>query len=449
VYVSLKQNLISVLVCFLFVISSIPVSSESSNPEPDDYPNGWTHRPIMEQFTSLGCSPCMGIDPDVAKLWKEFREDPSEPVTFISFHQTNGGNSDDEFVSQESKDRYGHYAVQGTPDAQFDGGYIEELGGGDGTYDTYKDHYFESGERDVKPTELRVWQEFQEDKFIFTVNLTYLGEGGFNLPTDPDVLDSSVYLFVVEDDIMAWSSVEGEEVMAHNVFRETALHDEQVELQPGETWSSEIEWTIPETIIYPSGHEDRDGNPQEGEHPIPTPINPAKVSVVAVVYDNDDTSRTTTAGKTGNSADTPRAANSATPKSTAYDEQNEPPKVVTYEESLIGNTAKVSAMLEDEDGIGSAYVIYNFHNGSYDDEAWGVMPMAVDANNKATASIQFSSGDPVWYRILLVDGKNGFAASDAKQFEGTGRGNDSEEASGFGIITVTVALLIGLTRRKY
>ena len=121
--------------------------------------------------------------------------------------------------------------------------------------------------------------------------------------------------------------------------------------------------------MYPSGHEDRDGNPQEGEHPIPTPINPAKVSVVAVVYDNDDTSRTTSAGKTGNSADTPRAANSATPKSTAYDEQNEPPKVVDYEENLVGNTAEVSAMLEDEDGIGSAYVIYNFHNGSYDDEA--------------------------------------------------------------------------------
>ena len=72
----------------------------------------------------------MGIDPDVAKLWKEFREDPSEPVTFISFHQTNGGNSDDEFVSQESKDRYGHYAVQGTPDAQFDGGYIFNFDGG-------------------------------------------------------------------------------------------------------------------------------------------------------------------------------------------------------------------------------------------------------------------------------------------------------------------------------
>ena len=84
-------------------------------------------------------------------------------------------------------------------------------------HDTYRDHYFESGERDVKPTELRVWQEFREDHFIFTINLTYLGEGGFNLPTDPDILDSSVYLFVVEDDIMAWSSVEGGEVMTHNV----------------------------------------------------------------------------------------------------------------------------------------------------------------------------------------------------------------------------------------
>ena len=74
--------------------------------------------------------------------------------------------------------------------------------------------------------------------------------------------------------------------------------------------------------------------------------------------------------------------------------------------------------------------------------------MTVDENNRATASIQFNSGDPVWYRILLVDGKNGFAASEAKQFEGTGRSSDGEKAPGFGIFTVTAALLIGLSRRK-
>ena len=440
------RNFIAIAVCFLFVISSLVTPSVATNQEPDEYPNGWTHRPIMEQFTSLGCPPCMGIEPDVSKLWKEFREDPATPVTFVSFHQINGG-SDDEFASQQAKDRYNHYSVQGTPDAQFDGGYIEELGGGDGTYDTYKDHYYESGERDVKPTELRVWQEFREDRFIFTVNLTYLGEGGISTPLNPDILDSSIYLFVVEDDIMAWSSVEEKEVMTHNVFRENALNNEQVQLQPAETWTHEVEWVIPDTITYPSGHEDHDGNPQEGEHPILTPINPAEISVVAVVYDNDDTSRTTTSGKTGNAADTPRAANSATPDSTAYDEQNEPPKVISYDEDLNGNMAKVSAVLEDEDGIGSAYVIYNFHNGSYNDEAWGVMPMDIDENNVATASIEFSSEDPVWYRILLIDGKQGFAASEAKQFEGTG-GKVVEDSPGFGILAVTVALLIGLIRRR-
>jgi hypothetical protein len=74
--------------------------------------------------------------------------------------------------------------------------------------------------------------------------------------------------------------------------------------------------------------------------------------------------------------------------------------------------------------------------------------MEVDENNVATASIEFAEGDPVWYRILLVDGKHGFAASEAKQFEGTGRGKVTEDSPGFGFLVVTMALLIGLVRRK-
>ena len=60
-----SRNLLAIAVCFLFVISSISIPT-GANQEPDEYPNGWTHRPLMEQFTSLGCPPCMGIDPDVA-----------------------------------------------------------------------------------------------------------------------------------------------------------------------------------------------------------------------------------------------------------------------------------------------------------------------------------------------------------------------------------------------
>ena len=74
--------------------------------------------------------------------------------------------------------------------------------------------------------------------------------------------------------------------------------------------------------------------------------------------------------------------------------------------------------------------------------------LEIDENNVAKASIEFTDGDPVWYRILLVDGKQGFSASEAKQFEGTGGGKVSEDAPGFGFIAVAMALLIGLSRRR-
>ena len=74
--------------------------------------------------------------------------------------------------------------------------------------------------------------------------------------------------------------------------------------------------------------------------------------------------------------------------------------------------------------------------------------MELDDNNVASASIEFSDGDPVWYRILLVDGKQGFAASEAKQFEGTGTGNNEQDSPGLGIIGILCALFIGLNRRK-
>jgi len=76
------------------------------------------------------------------------------------------------------------------------------------------------------------------------------------------------------------------------------------------------------------------------------------------------------------------------------------------------------------------------------------MPMEIDENNVASASIEFNSGDPVWYRILLVDGKQGFAASDVKQFEGTGISKDKQDSSGIGIVGIICALFVALNRRK-
>jgi hypothetical protein len=166
---------------------------------------------------------------------------------------------------------------------------------------------------------------------------------------------------------------------------------------------------------------------------------------VAVVYDLNDNSRHSS--KTSNAADTPRAINSATPRSTAYDEQNEPPTVTEYDDRLEGSQAVISATLADEDGIGSAYVIYNFRNGTYDDGKWGVAPMALEGDH-GTAVVEFAAGDPVWYRILLVDGKGGFAATDARQVEGTGGGDDAEEALPGPGIALALLALTGISLRR-
>ena len=142
-----------------------------------------------------------------------------------------------------------------------------------------------------------------------------------------------------------------------------------------------------------------------------------------------------------------RAINSATPRSTAYDEQNEPPTVTEYEDRLEGSPAVISATLADEDGIGSAYVIYNFQNGTYDDGKWGVVPMTLEGDH-GTAAVEFTAGDPVWYRILLVDGKGGFAATDARQVEGTGGGDDAEEALPGPGIALALLTLAGIALRR-
>ena len=54
---------------FLFGLLLIlpSVAAPVAGPQ-ETVPAVWTHRPVMEHFTSLGCPPCMSIDPAVANF---------------------------------------------------------------------------------------------------------------------------------------------------------------------------------------------------------------------------------------------------------------------------------------------------------------------------------------------------------------------------------------------
>ena len=85
------------------------ISEEISTSEPRDYPNGWTHRPVVEVFTSLSCSPCMSnSEPQVISMHEALKQDNSQPYTIVTFHQTNGGDGDDPTASQEAKEQDEH-----------------------------------------------------------------------------------------------------------------------------------------------------------------------------------------------------------------------------------------------------------------------------------------------------------------------------------------------------
>ena len=54
------------------------VSQEITTSEPRDYPNGWTHRPVVEVFTSLSCAPCMSnSEPQVIAMHESLKQDNS------------------------------------------------------------------------------------------------------------------------------------------------------------------------------------------------------------------------------------------------------------------------------------------------------------------------------------------------------------------------------------
>lgn len=403
------------------------LNNSSYSEKSGELPAGWTHRPVVEVFTSLSCPPCMAnSEPQVIAMQQMLDEDPSAPFTVITFHQTNGGDGDDPTSNQEAKDRYNHYSPVGTPDGEIDGGYIQsqEL------YSSIE----EAAQRDVRPTSLHVFQAFSGDgTFTITANLTYLGDDWSPDPTDPtgslndlvdgDVLNFELHLFIIEHDVFAYSSEEGHKVVTPMVFRGNAGSPSTGSIQADESITIKVDWTIPTEIEHPSSHA------TPGVHTMDPMVIPGNIEVVAVVYDTDDESKSSSPNpKQG----LPRAINSATPKSTAYDMENTLPDVVDIKEVSDSGDANIKVFFEDEDGIGTAHIFYNFVSANHTESEWMSQEMTVSGTEicdeegvcyaygdaVGDAAIEVQEGLPLFYQVAFVDGQNNYNQSDVVAFAG-------------------------------
>jgi len=411
-----------VIIVLLLLILSVFINptQAGSVQEFDDYaelhgsslnpaPSGYRHRPLVEFFTGLSCPSCMnGPHQDLEKLWDENYENPEQPMNFVVFHELNGGGVDD-LATEDSKERMRHYqpGVSGTPDAEFDGGYIELGGmtGGTLNYNTasqalddsterYKRtinprHPFQSFSNNFKYVDLFVDQIYNGDSYAVNVQVHYLGSNAL-LPFEQ--LQASLYVFMVEENVEAYSTVEESMVINRNVFRDYAIKGQEFTLSNDEVFITTVEWKIPDAKI---------------------PIRPGNLTAVAAVYDLDDTS--SQEGNQGNNAQIPRCIQSATPKSTAFDRENDLP-VISKVNTVVDRKINVNAKIDDSDGISKAVVLYNFEAPNATTWAYVEMNLTGEeicddsgvcyayGDSTATAIIEGTGSGTIYLMILAYDG---------------------------------------------
>ena len=380
-----------------------------SRPDLLPVPSGYVHRPAIEFFTGLSCPSCMaGPHPDMERLWEENGYDPKQDFSYVVFHELNGGGVDD-LNDEKATERMRYYqpGVSGTPDSEFDGGYIELGGmtGGSLSYDTAKSavqtckdrintvidprHPVQSLRNGFKFVKLGVRQMFDgQNGFAVMVDVEYLGTTAY---VETKSLQGQLNVFMVEDNVTAYSKVEGTNVSNHNVFRGYAFEAESFTLSTGQSKLFSTTWTIPDAKV---------------------PIKPADVSCVAVVYDEDDT--TSQPGTQGNPNRVPRAIQSATPLSTAYDGQLPAPKVGSVKLTRAGDRVRLAATFDAPKGVAVAYALYNTEAANA--TKWSVAQFnltgtecegdtcAVFENATGTVSLEAPADKQLFVTVLMYDG---------------------------------------------
>lgn len=473
-YMRIYYRILGIGLLILFLSASMVLDSVSARNSWNDHtisrtipdnasipaPPNYVHRPLVEFFTGLSCPSCMnGPHPQMDGIWEENCDDPEQPFSYVVFHELNGGGVDD-LATEESRERMRHYqpGISGTPDAEFDGGYIE-LGGltggsldGSSALSAIEDckvryqrninpiHPLQSLRSNFKYVELFVDQVFTGTGFAVSVRVKYLGSNAV-LPLDP--LHGYLYVFMVEEKVEAHSTIEEATVVNRNVFRGYAIKEMEFTLSREEVFTTAVEWTIPEEKV---------------------PVRPGNVSAVAAVFDMDDTA--SEEGNKGNSAQVPRCIQSATPASSAFDRENDLPVIERITADYDGRV-NIEASIEDSDGISAAYVLYNFEGAN--STAWSSAEMNLSGSEicddsgvcyaygggGASAAIAAKGENTLYYMILAYDGSGieygglgGETRSDIHSYTpvGAGGGSDGGRKIDIGVVgwILGVALLIFL-----
>ena len=368
------QWFIALILAVGLILCVLPLFSPARADEVT-YPKDYTHRPLLEFFTSLSCAPCMdNAHPAVHEVLDDADDIDGEPFEMVVFHQNIPGS--DDLTTAESTERYAHYkddVREGVPNMIFDGGY-NELNPNDpadiwGEIDA-------SGGRDVKKATLWVKYEIVDDTLHYSIKVNNVGTSS---------ISGSLYLFVIENGVWAYSSHLDKNVSSDHVFRGYAMEDERQTIDANGWFNTSDSWEI-----------DQDAT---------VPINPDNLSVVAALFDTSD--HDVRPPPNGNYVNllTFRSIQSATPETTEYDGGfPETPSKITFtslahnpDKPTPSDTVTITAAIQSEYDLVSVSLKYCVDDSCYDTD------MTLSGTDYSADIGPFSDGEEISYEVAAED----------------------------------------------
>ncbi len=277
-----------VLVLLTITILSLNIGTISAD-ETVTYPEGYTHRPLLEFFTSLSYPPCMdNAHPAMEEVMEDAHDVDGVPFNLVVFHQNIPGN--DNLTTSECTERLQYYQddlQEGVPNMIFDGGY-DELN--PSSSDAIQNDIESAGSRDVGKATLWVRFIIQNDKINWELKIHNVEENS---------MTGRMYLFVIENGVWAYSTYKDKYMPSDHVFRGYALEDEGISVGGGEWVNLTDSWNINTSSSVP--------------------INQNNLTVVAAVYDSNDHDVAPIPNGDFKNLAIPRCIQSATPETTEFD----------------------------------------------------------------------------------------------------------------------------------
>ena len=398
--VSKGRTLTIVLAAIL--LGSILLSWMPSGAEEVTYPKDYTHRPMLELFTSLSCAPCMNnAHPAIEEVMNEAENTSGVPFNMVAFHLNNPGS--DDLTTPESTARHSYYKddiVEGVPNMIFDGGYNEQI---PSDSVEIQENIDASGGREVKKATLWVRFEIVEDKLEFDVKVNNV---------DTSNIRGNLYVFIVENEVEAYSSVLDENVSSDHVFR-----------------GYPEEWGGGTSVNIGAGGWHNQTGLWQIDTQATIPINPDKLSVVAALYDVTDLSVRTPPDNDFKGL-TPRCIQSATPETTEYDGgfPVDPSKItftsITHapEEPTPSDLVTITTAIQSTYPLVSVSLAY-----CVDETCYAPFEMSQSVENYTAEIGPFSDGEEVKYNITAEDDQGVVISSRTKDFKVEEKPGDDDD----------------------